>query len=206
VLRFLFVHLSLQVRWAANSLDFCIDISNTISISIISNCSVTVAPIPAKKVLAAQLCRQHGFTGRAVFEQRRVIGRSTWFPKGRQIFAKETVYVSAADPHKTLQNMGSLDLQAMLPHRWPVTRSSMVIVACPALRLAFAGADEAARAAQFLNRRIPRSRATIGVCKNIEVVDCRVENIGALLRSMYACACTAVWNRFDVYSCILSFP
>ena len=41
VLRFLFVHLSLQVRRAANSLDFCIDISNIISISVISNCSVT---------------------------------------------------------------------------------------------------------------------------------------------------------------------
>ncbi len=139
-----------------------------------------------------------------MFEQRRVIGRSTWFPKGRQIFAKETVYVSAADPHKSfaeyvLAVLASDASISLADHtvqygyrRFSVPKAHIGApkksVQYVSIRLAFAGADEAARAAQFLNRRILRSRATIGVCKNIEVVDCRVENIGALLQSMYACA------------------
>ncbi len=129
-----------------------------------------------------------------VFESFRELGKSTVFPTAQQVYAKNTVFVSACDSDKTfaasvLAALAGNDSPPLLDHTVQHGSRRMPVPGAPSgapkkrtlyvsIRLAFANADEAARAVLFLKGRFKRSRATIGVCKNVKVVDCRVENIG----------------------------
>jgi hypothetical protein len=132
----------------------------------------------------------------------------------QQIYAKNTVFISALDSDKTfaarvLAALAGDDSPSLLDHtvqhgsrRMPIPKAAsgapMKRTLYVSIRLAFANTDEAARAALFLKGRFGRSTATIGVCKNVKVPDCRIENIGALHFMDFVITCISFRNRIQI--------